>query len=68
MDKHLVHIYSSIDLGVASLIIDKTIELRIQNELLPLAIAVVDSGGNLVAFKRENGCGNLRQQIALAKA
>ena len=68
MAKHLVPIHSSIDLGVASLIIDKALELRIQHELLPLAVAIVDSGGNLVAFKRENGCGNLRHQIALAKA
>ncbi len=68
MAKHLVPIHSSIDLSVASLIIDKALELRIQHELLPFAVAVVDSGGNLVAFKRENGCGNLRHQIALAKA
>jgi uncharacterized protein GlcG (DUF336 family) len=68
MGKHLVPIQSSIGLSVATKIIDKALELRIQNDLLPLAIAVVDSGGNLVAFKREDGCGNLRHQIAQAKA
>src|SRR5262249_32064830 len=36
--------------------------------LLPLAVAVLDSGGHLVAFKREDGCGLLRAEIAQGKA
>lgn len=37
-------------------------------KLAPIAIAVLDSGGNLVAFKREDGSGILRFNIAFAKA
>ncbi|MBM3620927.1 MAG: heme-binding protein [Alphaproteobacteria bacterium] len=37
-------------------------------ELLPLTVAVLDSGGQLVAYKREDGCGVLRFDIALGKA
>jgi glc operon protein GlcG len=36
--------------------------------LLPLTVAVLDSGGQLVAFKREDGCGVLRFDIAFGKA
>jgi uncharacterized protein GlcG (DUF336 family) len=34
----------------------------------PMTIAVVDAGGCLVALKREDGSGNLRPDIASAKA
>ena len=36
--------------------------------LKPISIAVLDSGGHLVAFAREDGSSNLRPQIATAKA
>ena len=36
--------------------------------LKPLSIAVLDAGGHLVAFAREDGSSNLRPQIATAKA
>ena len=36
--------------------------------LKPISIAVLDSGGHLVAFAREDGSSNLRPQIAIAKA
>ena len=34
----------------------------------PMTVAVVDPGGSLVVLKREDGSGNLRPDIALAKA
>ena len=34
----------------------------------PLAIAILDSGGHLVSFKREEGAGPLRADIAIGKA
>ena len=37
-------------------------------KLLPLAVAVLDAGGALVAFKREDGCGVMRGDIAIGKA
>lgn len=36
--------------------------------LKPLSVAVLDAGGHLVAFARENDSSNLRPQIAIAKA
>ena len=36
--------------------------------LQPLAVAVVDGGGHLVAFEREDGAAFLRSSIAIGKA
>ena len=37
-------------------------------ELQPLSVAVLDSGGHLKAFSREDGAGILRPQICFGKA
>ena len=37
-------------------------------QLAPLAVTVLDAGGNLVCFERENGAGFARFDISLAKA
>jgi uncharacterized protein GlcG (DUF336 family) len=34
----------------------------------PLAVAVLDAGGHVVVLKRDDGAGNLRGEIAVAKA
>jgi len=39
-----------------------------QRQLSPMAVAVLDAGGNLIAFKREDGAGFLRFDIAYGKA
>jgi uncharacterized protein GlcG (DUF336 family) len=36
--------------------------------LAPLSVAVLDAGGHLVAFSRQDASSNLRPQIAVAKA
>lgn len=36
--------------------------------LKPLSVAVLDAGGHLLAFQREDGASTLRPQIAIAKA
>ena len=36
--------------------------------LKPLSVAVLDAGGHLIAFAREDNSSNLRPQIAMAKA
>lgn len=36
--------------------------------LQPLSVAVIDSGGHLIAFQRQDKASHLRPQIALAKA
>jgi uncharacterized protein GlcG (DUF336 family) len=37
-------------------------------QLAPLAVTVLDAGGNLVCFERENGAGIARHDISFAKA
>lgn len=37
-------------------------------KLKPLSVAVLDAGGHLVAFQRQDGASNMRAQIATAKA
>jgi uncharacterized protein GlcG (DUF336 family) len=59
---------SSLKLATAERIVDEALAARRKEGLLPLAVAVLDSGGNLVAFKREDGCGVLRFDIAFGKA
>jgi uncharacterized protein GlcG (DUF336 family) len=55
-------------LSQASEIIDSALkEGRVRN-LSPLVVAVLDAGGHLVAYKREDGAGILRFDIAFGKA
>jgi uncharacterized protein GlcG (DUF336 family) len=68
VSEHLHAVQSSLSLAVAARIVDEAIAARIAEGLLPLAVAVIDAGGNLVAFKREDGCGVLRFDIAFGKA
>jgi glc operon protein GlcG len=68
MAEQLVNIHSSLDLAIATKITDEVLKLRVAHQILPLAVALLDSGGNLVSFRRENGCGILRYDIALGKA
>ncbi|MDP3083932.1 MAG: heme-binding protein [Rubrivivax sp.] len=68
MAEHLIAIHSSLDLATASRITDQALRLRRENGLLPLTIAVLDSGGNLVSFRGEAGCGVMRHDIATGKA
>lgn len=68
MTEHLRPVHSSLPLSAASVIIDEAIAVRQREQLLPLAVAVLDAGGNLVAFKREDGSGTLRFDIAVGKA
>ena len=55
-------------LAQAALIVDKALEHGRQVKFKPLAVAVLDAGGHLTAFKREDGASILRPQIAQGKA
>jgi glc operon protein GlcG len=68
MSENLRQLYSSLTLAQAEDIIDAALAARLQYQLLPLAAVVLDSGGHIVAFKREDGCANLRFEIARGKA
>ncbi len=68
MPEHLRPIQSSLSLAAAEKIIDAALSARRKEGLMPLVVAVLDSGGALVAYKREDGSGVLRFDIAFGKA
>ena len=68
MAEQLKSVASSLTLALAAKIVDAAIAVRQREGLLPLAVAVLDAGGNLVAFKREDGSGVMRFDIAFGKA
>jgi uncharacterized protein GlcG (DUF336 family) len=68
VSEQLKPVSSSLGLEAADRIIGAAIAERRKHGLLPLAVAVLDAGGNLVAFQREDGCGVLRFDIAVGKA
>jgi uncharacterized protein GlcG (DUF336 family) len=68
MPEPLRPVHSSLPLAAASRMLDEALAVRKREGLLPLAVAVLDAGGNLVAFKREDGSGVLRHDIAVGKA
>ncbi|MBE7550578.1 MAG: heme-binding protein [Anaerolineales bacterium] len=55
-------------LAQASAIVDAAIAEGRKRNFAPLAVAVLDAGGHLVAFKREDGAGFARFDIAYGKA
>ena len=59
---------SVISLSQASTIVDVALKKARDSNLAPLTVAVLDSGGHLVAFKREDKSGILRFDIAFGKA
>jgi uncharacterized protein GlcG (DUF336 family) len=57
-----------INLAQASKIVDATLAAAREKKLRPMTIAVLDAGGDLVAFKREDHTGIRRFQVAFGKA
>ena len=55
-------------LAQASTIVDVALKTGRDNKFAPLSVAVLDAGGHLVAFKREDKSGILRFDIAFGKA
>ena len=68
MSEKLHPLQTSLSLAQAAAILDECLAVRQKEDLLPLAVAVLDAGGQLIAFKREDGCGVLRYDIAFGKA
>jgi uncharacterized protein GlcG (DUF336 family) len=58
----------SMPLAVADQIVAASVAAGRAANMLPLTVAVLDAGGGLVAFKREDGSGILRGDIAIGKA
>jgi len=59
---------SSITLNQAQTVVTAALAEGRRLGLKPLSVAVLDAGGHLVAFAREDLSSNLRPQIAMAKA
>jgi len=59
---------SRLTLDQASTIVDAALEKGHELRLHPLTVAVLDSGGQLKALKREDGSSLLRPEIAMGKA
>lgn len=58
----------ALTIAQASTIIDVALAEGRERKLAPLAVAVLDAGGNLMAFKRDDRAGILRFDIAFGKA
>jgi uncharacterized protein GlcG (DUF336 family) len=59
---------SSLTLAQASTIVDTALGTGRDAKFSPLSVVVLDAGGHLVAFKREDKSGILRFDIAFGKA
>ena len=59
---------SVVTLAQASTIVDVALKKGRDTNCAPLTVAVLDAGGHLVAFKREDKSGLLRFDIAFGKA
>ncbi|WP_315751686.1 MULTISPECIES: GlcG/HbpS family heme-binding protein [unclassified Bradyrhizobium] len=55
-------------LADAVIIIDAALREARAKNLAPLAVAVLDPGGHLIAYQREDGAGIVRFDIAFSKA
>src|SRR4051812_16329417 len=58
----------SVTLAQASIIVDTALQKGRETNCAPLTVAVLDAGGHLIAFKREDKSGILRFDIAFGKA
>src|SRR5258708_33138335 len=58
----------TVTLAQASTIVDTALKKGRETKSAPLTVAVLDPGGHLVAFKREDKSGILRFDIAYGKA
>jgi uncharacterized protein GlcG (DUF336 family) len=58
----------SLTLQQATTIMETALRTGRETNCAPLAVAVLDAGGHLKAFAREDGAGIVRPQIAVGKA
>ncbi len=59
---------AGITLSQATTIVEDALRKARETGCAPLAVAVLDEGGHLKAFAREDGAGIIRPQIAIGKA
>ena len=59
---------TALSLQQATIIVETALRKARETGCAPLAVAVLDAGGHLKAFAREDGAGIVRPQIAIGKA
>jgi uncharacterized protein GlcG (DUF336 family) len=59
---------AKLTLAQASSVVDVALATARERQFAPLAVVVLDMGGHLIAFKREDGAGFARFDIAFGKA
>ena len=62
------HLIRSIDRDTADRIVRRSLQVARERSMNPLAVIVLDSGGQPVVYQSEDGIGIIRFQIALGKA
>ena len=67
-ENNLKGIIVSLPLERANGIVDEALRVGREENMQPLTVAVLDSGGHLLSFQREDGSGILREEIAVGKA
>lgn len=67
-DTSVQRLIVTLPLARAARIVDAAVAEGRARNLEPLTVAVLDAGGHLVAFQREDGSGVLRPDIAIGKA
>ena len=67
-DYYVHKLQVSLSLALAERIVEASLAAGRDANMLPLTVAVLDAGGTLVMFKREDGSGVLRGDIAVGKA
>jgi uncharacterized protein GlcG (DUF336 family) len=67
-DYYVHRLQVSMPLKTAEAIADGVLSAGHEVDLLPLTVAVLDAGGNVVVIKREDGSGILRADTAIGKA
>ncbi|MQW65529.1 heme-binding protein [Sinorhizobium meliloti] len=59
---------SKLKLTTANAIVDDALSFAKEKGLKPLSVAVLDAGGHLIAFQKQDGASMLRFEIAFGKA
>ena len=59
---------ANVSLEQATAIVDAALAAGGAEKMMPLTVAVLDTGGHLVVLKRQDGSGIMRVQVATGKA
>ena len=67
-ENYVLRLAAPLPLSAAETIVSAALAAGRKAGLLPLTVAVLDAGGHLISFRREDGSGILRPDIAIGKA